>query len=247
MISPISIAVPLPARSLTSARSREPISVGGTRDHRPDPAAPADPAAPDLDPDLNMDLDLDVDDSLVAAIRHGDEWAFRRLVEEHMDSVARTVTGLLGNTQEVDDVVQEVFMKLHAHLGTFRGEASLRTFITRIAINRSLDVLRVRKRRRWLQAWGASNDLEAAGGSVEAVDMVADAERNRALRRALNTLPEGQRVVVLLRLVEELSTEETATVLGIKYGTVLSRLKRGTDALKLELSRAENSAATEAL
>jgi RNA polymerase sigma-70 factor (ECF subfamily) len=140
-----------------------------------------------------------------------------------------------------------VFVKLHAHLDTFRGDASLRTFITRIAINRSLDVLRARKRRRWLQAWGTSSDLESAGGHVEATDSVADAERNRILRRALNTLPEKQRVVVLLRLVEDLSTEETANVLGIKYGTVLSRLKRGTDALKIELSRMENTAATEAL
>lgn len=183
----------------------------------------------------------------VAAIQQGNEPAFRRLVEEHLDSVTRTVTGLLGNTQEVDDVVQEVFVKLHAHLSTFRGDASLKTFITRIAINRSLDVLRARKRRRWLQAWGSAHDLETAGGSVEAVDRVANAERNSALRRALNTLPESQRVVVLLRLVEDLSTEETANVLGIKYGTVLSRLKRGTDALKNELSRAENHVQTEAL
>ncbi|MEQ9103964.1 MAG: RNA polymerase sigma factor [Rhodothermales bacterium] len=182
-----------------------------------------------------------------AAIRNGDERAFRRLVEEHLDSVTRTVTGLLGNTQEVDDVVQEVFVKLHANMDTFRGDATLRTFITRIAINRSLDVLRARKRRRWLQAWGTSSDLESAGGSVEATDSVADAERNMALRRALNALPEKQRIVVLLRLVEELSTEETANVLGIKYGTVLSRLKRGTDALKIELSRVEKAAATEAL
>ncbi len=187
-----------------------------------------------------------MDQVQTTAIRNGDERAFRRLVEEHLDSVTRTVTGLLGNTQEVDDVVQEVFVKLHANLDTFRGDASLRTFITRIAINRSLDVLRARKRRRWLQAWGTSSDLEAAGGSVEATDSVAEAERNQMLRRALNALPEKQRVVVLLRLVEELSTEETANVLGIKYGTVLSRLKRGTDALKIELSRVEDTAGTEA-
>lgn len=185
------------------------------------------------------------DNSIVEAVGHGDEQAFRRLVEEHLDSVTRTVTGLLGNTADVDDVVQEVFVKLHAHLGTFRGDASLRTFVTRIAINRSLDVLRVRKRRRWLQSWGTSADLEAAGGSVEAIDLPAESDQAAVLRRALNTLPESQRIVVLLRLVEELSTEETANVLGIKYGTVLSRLKRGMDALKTELSGDARTSLTE--
>lgn len=179
----------------------------------------------------------DVDDSaLVEQVLRGDEHAFRRIVEENLDAVSRTVTGMLGPSAEVDDVVQDVFIKLHANLATFRGDATLRTFITRMAINRSLDVLRQRKRRRWLQSWGLSSELDAAGWATPAPTSLEQKDLDLRLRGALNTLPEKQRTVVVLRLVEGLSTEETAQVLDIKYGTVLSRLKRATDHLREVLS-----------
>lgn len=176
------------------------------------------------------------DSALVEQVLRGDEHAFRRIVDGHIDAVSRTVTGLLGPSAEVDDVVQDVFIKLHANLATFRGDATLRTFVTRMAINRSLDVLRQRKRRRWMQSWGLSSELDAAGAVTPAHTPLEQKDLDLRLRGALNTLPEKQRTVVVLRLVEGLSTEETAQVLDIKYGTVLSRLKRATDHLREVLS-----------
>jgi DNA-directed RNA polymerase specialized sigma24 family protein len=87
---------------------------------------------------------------LVEGTLDGNERAFRLLVERHQGAIVRTVTGMLGDTQEVDDTVQEVFIRFYAALRTFRAEASVRTFLTRIAINRSLDVLRIRRRREFL-------------------------------------------------------------------------------------------------
>lgn len=177
------------------------------------------------------------DAELISGMLGGNEQAFRRIVEEHGDAVARIVTGMLGRSAEVDDVVQDVFIKLHAHLNTFRGDASLRTFVTRMAINQSLDVLRKRKRQRWIQSWGSPADLDHAGVAFEGPEPMESSDLDASLRRVLDTLPEKQRMVVVLRLVEGLSTEETAAMLGIKYGTVLSRLKRATDQLKDTLTR----------
>jgi RNA polymerase sigma-70 factor (ECF subfamily) len=83
---------------------------------------------------MNVDASS-TEDQLIAATLQGNDDAFRRIVERYMDEVSRTVTGMLGAGPEIDDVVQEVFIKLHRSLHTFRGDAALKTFIIRMAIN----------------------------------------------------------------------------------------------------------------
>jgi len=174
------------------------------------------------------------DGELIEATLNGDDNAFRHLVERFMDEVSRTVTGMMGPVPEVDDVVQEVFIKLHRSLSSYRGEASLKTFVVRMAINKSLDALRKRKRTSWLKPWSEQETVSLP--STDASDFnLTSRERKSELRRAINTLPENQRAVIVLRLIEEISTEETARILDIPYGTVLSRLKRGLDKLRTEL------------
>lgn len=174
------------------------------------------------------------DQEWIDATLGGDDQAFRRIVEAHVDEVSRTVTGMLGPGPEIDDVVQEVFIKLHRSLGSFRGEASLRTYVVRMAINKSLDTLRKRKRARWLQPFSPEDPYEPV--SSDATDGNLDeAECHASLRAAVDKLPEDQRAVVVLRLIEDYSTDETARILNIPYGTVLSRLKRGVEKLKKEL------------
>jgi RNA polymerase sigma-70 factor (ECF subfamily) len=170
----------------------------------------------------------------IDATLHGDEQAFRRIVDSYVDEVSRTVTGMLGPGPEIDDVVQEVFIKLHRSLASFRGEASLKTYVVRMAINKSLDALRKRKRSRWMQPFSPDDPWEPAADEVSDAE-ITDRERHASLRKAVNRLPEGQRAVVVLRLIEDYSTEETSRILDIPYGTVLSRLKRGVEKLKKEL------------
>lgn len=172
--------------------------------------------------------------SLIAATLDGNDHAFRILVERFVDEVSRTVTGMLGPVPEVDDVVQEVFIKLHRSISSFRGDASLKTFVVRMAINKSLDALRKRKRTLWLKPW---TDLpESDPVSSDRSDFgITSGERRTQLRRAVNKLPDNQRAVIVLRLIEDISTEETARILDVPYGTVLSRLKRGLDRLRIEL------------
>ena len=86
------------------------------------------------------------DEELLARAGNGDHGAFRMLVERYEGRVAATVIGMLGPGQEADDVGQETFIRLYESLDTFRGDAKLSTYITRIAINQSLKALRRRKR-----------------------------------------------------------------------------------------------------
>jgi len=107
--------------------------------------------------------------------------------------------------------------------------------VTRIAINRSLDLLRKRKRN-VMQPLDAEHADGIASDGPAPDDEAISADMRRVLRHALNTLAPKYRAVVVLRLIDGMSTSETADVLGVPYGTVLSRLKRGLGKLKLTLS-----------
>lgn len=171
----------------------------------------------------------------IQAARDGDREAFRRLVEAHESRVAATVTGMLGEGPDADDVGQEVFLRLHRALDGFRGEARLSTWLTRVAINLSLD--RLRARQRWHQRFLGLETEE--GQRLEPVldgEGLLDArERARLVRRAVRRLRPAWRAVVVLRHLQGLSTEETAAALGLPYGTVLSRLSRGLAVLRRDL------------
>lgn len=173
-----------------------------------------------------------LDEELVARAREGDRRAFRMLVERYEDDVAATVVAMLGPTGEVDDVAQEVFIRFYQSLERFRGEAAVSTYLKRIAINRSLDALRRRKR---LTARFLSRDDETrhiTEPALEEEGRLEDQERARFVHEAIQTLPPKHRAVVILRMIEGYSTEETAEILEVPYGTVLSRLSRAHAKLK---------------
>jgi len=174
---------------------------------------------------------MSLDESLMDRAQKGDHQAFRELIQRYQSSVIHTVTGMLGSSPEVDDVVQQVFIRFYTSLERFRGDCSCRTFLTRIAINASLDTLRRRKR---MFSRFISHDDEAYSVSDP---MVHDRQFDRfdqaqMIHSAMNSLKPHQRAVVVLRLVDGYSTAETAQILGIAEGTVLSRLSRGTRHLR---------------
>ena len=147
------------------------------------------------------------DEELVGRAREGDRRAFRLLVERYEDAVTATVVAMLGPTGEVDDVAQEV-------------------------INRSLDALRRRKRSlaRFLSRDDETHHVPEP--ALEEEERLEDRERARLVHEAIGALPPKHRAVVILRLIEGYSTEETAAILEIPYGTVLSRLSRAHAKLK---------------
>jgi RNA polymerase sigma-70 factor (ECF subfamily) len=170
---------------------------------------------------------------LVAAARGGDDGAFAEIVRLCEPAVAATVYGMLGDCAEAEDVGQETFVRFYKSLNRFRGESSVKTYLVRIAINLSLNEIKRRKRRRLLFSAKPVEehlDLPAAEG---ARGQSGDKE---LVARALAGLEDKYRSVVVLRLLDGYSTAETAELLGIPVGTVLSRLARAQDKMRRVLT-----------
>ncbi len=157
------------------------------------------------------------DTELIASVLSGDTAPFAVIVRRYERPIAAAITGMLGHCEEVDEIGQQVFIRFYEALPKFRGDSSVKTYLTRIAINLSLNELKRRKRR--FSFFRPIDD--AVGQTSNNAEPTTDAE---LIEQALKRLPNGMREVVVLRLVSGYSTEETAQTLGIPEGTVLSRL-----------------------
>ncbi|MBT8401614.1 MAG: sigma-70 family RNA polymerase sigma factor, partial [Rhodothermia bacterium] len=178
------------------------------------------------------DADKISDDQLVERARDGDADAFRKLVERYEGQVAATVIGMVGYGQDAEDVGQEVFIRFFRSLDRFRGDAALGTYLTRIAINQSLKMIRKRKSRLNRFA-GSVDDLESRLEPVGDLSAeVEESERQRLVHAALGRLKADHRAVVVLRMLQGYSTNETAELLGVPAGTVMSRLSRALERLE---------------
>ncbi|MEM9986461.1 MAG: RNA polymerase sigma factor [Bacteroidota bacterium] len=173
----------------------------------------------------------DSDITLIEAARGGDRTAFSSIVQRYEGKVGATIVGMLGNVPEADDVAQEVFIRFYKSLHKFEGRSQLGTYLTRIAINQCLSHLEKKKRKRWFSR-GKSEDesllLNIPDGGLSA----AEKDTQAAVQSALLKLEPDFRSVVVLRMLEGYSTEETAKLLGLPKGTVLSRLARGQKKLR---------------
>jgi RNA polymerase sigma-70 factor (ECF subfamily) len=174
------------------------------------------------------------DKELIRAARDGDEKAFMELVKRYEPRVASTVISMLGNCPEAEDVGQETFIRFYRALGSFRGESGVGTYLTRIAINLSLNELKRRKRRFSLFRKMDPEELDRVPDNKPSMPPIEDRE---AINWALRKLEPGYRAVLVLRLVNGYSTEETARILKIPVGTVLSRLARGQSKMRHTLKR----------
>ena len=179
------------------------------------------------------------DRELLDRARGGDERAFRLLVERHEGRVASVVTAMLGPGDEAEDIGQETFIRFYRSLDRFRGEAALGTYLTRIAINLSRNTLR--RERRQAARFERRDDpgFRTAESAVEMEEEVEVRERVRRVRRAVDRLDGKHRAVVVLRMIEGYSTKETAAILEIPEGTVLSRLSRAMRKLEADLGPEE--------
>lgn len=172
------------------------------------------------------------DETLLERARQGDAGAFRLLVERYEGRVAATVVGMLGPGPEADDVGQETFIRFYKALDRFRGDARLSTYLTRIAINQSLKALK--RRQTWRQRFFSRDDENAylEEPAEEGASVVDARERQALVHAALGRLGPEHRAVVVLRMLEGYSTNETAELLGVPPGTVMSRLSRAMKRLE---------------
>jgi len=181
---------------------------------------------------MNMTEQQATDRLWIARAKEGDERAFRELVEHYESQIAATVVGMLGRGDEADDVGQETFIRFYESLEKFRGEAAVGTYLTRIAINLSLNAIERRKRMRW-RFWSRDDEDNApVEPGFDGRDARATLENGEEVHAALQELKPDFRAVVVLRMLEGYSTKETAELLDIAEGTVLSRLSRGVKQLQ---------------
>lgn len=169
---------------------------------------------------------------MIAQVREGNRQAFQLIVEKYEQQIARTVIGMLGNCQEAEDVGQEVFIRFYRSLAKFKGEASLGTYLTRIAINLSLNSIKKQKRRNLFR----STDSEIYKLDIPDNELSSEQKDIQELvQKAILQLPKEFRSIVVLRMIEGYSTKEVAEILSIPMGTVLSRLSRAQKKLKIIL------------
>ncbi len=174
----------------------------------------------------------ETDADLISASSAGNQVAFRKLVERYESRVASTVTAMLGHTAEAEDVGQETFIRFYRSLDSFRGDASVSTYLNRIAINLSLNALK--RRKRWFSRFQATEALHIADESTNR-SSVDNTEKGQLIQQAILQLKPEFRAVIVLRLVEGYSTRETADFLNLPIGTVLSRLSRAQVKLREKL------------
>ncbi len=135
---------------------------------------------------------------------------------------------MLGNCPEADDVGQETFIRFYNNIFQFRGDSSVGTYLTRIAMNLSLNEIKSRKRRSLFFQRQSENDYNISDNSNQNRNF----ENKELIQRALQKLDSNFRSVLVLRLIDGYSTTETAQILKLPIGTVLSRLARAQKKLK---------------
>jgi RNA polymerase sigma-70 factor (ECF subfamily) len=198
-------------------------------------------------------LDALGDWALVERARNRDGSAVRLIMQRHNRRLYRVARSVLNDDAEAEDVVQEAYVRAFTHLDSFRGEAQLSTWLTRIALNEALGRLRRRRVTVTLKDIDTINDqgearviyLPSARQDSDPEATAARAEVRRLLEQAVDQLPAPFRMVFVLREIEEMSIEETATQLGLRPETVKTRLHRARRLLQQSLERTLSSTVSE--
>jgi RNA polymerase sigma-70 factor (ECF subfamily) len=191
---------------------------------------------------LTTGTDNDSDIQLVALVRQGRGAAFAQIMRRNNRRLFRLVRAIVQDDFEAEEVVQETYVRAFAALAGWRGEASLSTWLSRIALNEALGLV---QRRRKTVEFDEAAELPAASRSA-AFDhllhpspetVAARAEIRQLLERAIDDLPAEFRAVFMLRAIEQLSVEETAASLDILTETVRTRFFRARRLLRRTLGR----------
>ena len=182
------------------------------------------------------------DDDLVARARAREPAAFGALIQRYNRRLYRVARGIVGSDVEAEDVLQDAYVRAFSHVDGFRGEALFSTWLTRIVLNEGLGRLRSRRN---LVALSALNQTKHGHSplimfptSPALSDPEAEAGRSqlrRLVERAIDDLPQTFRAVFVMRDVEDMSVEETASSLGIRPETVKTRLHRARRLLRTAL------------
>jgi RNA polymerase sigma-70 factor (ECF subfamily) len=178
------------------------------------------------------------DETLAGRAAAGETAAFRTIMQRHNQRLYRMARSILRNDAEAEDALQSAYLKAFRGIAEFRGDSSLATWLTRIVINEALAT--ARSRRPPLQSDGAEGALlggevipfPSAGVTLDPERAMAQSQIQAVVERAIDALPGDFRTVLVARVLEDMSVEDTAELLGLKVETVKTRLHRARRMLR---------------
>ncbi|MGH6778573.1 MAG: RNA polymerase sigma factor, partial [Bradyrhizobium sp.] len=172
-----------------------------------------------------------------------DEAAIRAILQANNRRLFRIARGILRSDSEAEDVVQETYVRALTHLDSFRGDSGLSTWLCRIAMNEAMGRLRGRRPSlAWSELLRDQSEAEiiqfpASSASSDPEKSMAQREIQQFVERAIDELPEAFRLVFISRVIEEMTVEETAELLGLRPETVKTRLFRARTMLRANVEK----------
>jgi len=192
--------------------------------------------------DLNGYLNMD-EKELIQLLQVGDNEAFKVLVTKYQDLMLNTCYRFLQNREDAEDVAQEVFIEAFHSIKRFRGEAKISTWLYRIAISKSLDFNRRKNRKKRFAILKDIAGMEERGEQLQAgSDVIPDRqlekkERAAILKKAVDSLPDSQKIAVTLSKYDDMSNKEISGIMKITVPAVESLLHRAKKNLEKKLSK----------
>jgi len=185
----------------------------------------------------NRTGDVTADLELARRCRDGDTGAFEALYRQHAGRLYNLAVRMSGSVQEAEDLLQEVFLQAYRKMGSYRGEASLGTWLYRLGVNHCLDRLRGRhaKQERVTDSLDVEGRPEPAAAPAATLEPVSRMD----LERAIGQLPDGARAAFLLHDVEGFEHREIAEILGVAVGTSKSQVHKARLRLRRILAAAD--------
>lgn len=177
------------------------------------------------------------DEEVIERVLAGEQALYEVLMRRYNTRIYRAARAILGNDRDVEDVMQDAYVRAFQHLAQFEGRSRFSTWLTRIAVHEAL--ARMHKAER-IEEWDAMSEnrqdtISASHATSDPETDAASSEVNRIVERSIENLPDAYRAVVMLRDVEQLSTLETAECLAITEENVRARLHRGHAMLRKEI------------
>ena len=184
-------------------------------------------------------------EELMARIAKGDEDAFEILVDRHQAPVLNLVYRFIGDRTQAKDLAQEVFLKVWQSAQTYEPKAKFTTWIYRITVNLCFNELKSARRRKWFsfsrfdEDSGNTFEETLADNAPSAEDLLLEKERSRQISDTLQSLPESQRMALILKRYDGFSYKEIAQVIGCSVSAVESLLVRAKRTLQEKLKNLE--------
>jgi RNA polymerase sigma-70 factor (ECF subfamily) len=182
-------------------------------------------------------------EELMARIAKGDEDAFEILVNRHQTFVLNLIYRFIGDRTQAKDLAQEVFIKVWQAAKSYESKAKFTTWLYRITANLCLNELKSARRRRWFSFHSSDEDSEnsiedsISDGSLNAEDLLLAKERSSQILDALQSLPDNQRMALILKRYDDLSYQEISQILGCSVSAVESLLVRAKRTLQEKLKK----------